>query len=58
MGATEHAKLSGITAGANKVEASNTNGNIKIDGVETTVYTAPVATDPEVAEMLAEIWPA
>ena len=58
MGSTEHTKLSGITTGATKVEASNTNGNIKIDGVETTVYTAPVATDPEVAEMLAEIWPA
>lgn len=27
--------------GATKVEASNTNGNIKIDGVETTVYALP-----------------
>lgn len=31
-------KLSGISDGANKVEASQTNGNIKIDGTETKVY--------------------
>ena len=31
----------GISAGANKVEASTTNGNIKIDGTETTVYNHP-----------------
>ena len=30
-----------MSEGANKVEASETNGNIKIDGVETTVYTHP-----------------
>lgn len=30
-----------ISNGANKVEASATNGNIKIDGVETVVYTHP-----------------
>lgn len=30
-----------ISDGANKVEASATNGNIKIDGVETVVYTHP-----------------
>lgn len=30
-----------ISDGANKVEASTTNGNIKIDGVETIVYTHP-----------------
>lgn len=34
-------KLTGVSEGANKVEASTTNGNIKIDGVETTVYTHP-----------------
>lgn len=34
-------KLDGISEGANKVEASTTNGNIKIDGVETVVYTHP-----------------
>lgn len=37
---TEIAKLAGVSAGANKVEAS-TNGNIKIDGVDTVVYTHP-----------------
>lgn len=30
-----------ISDGANKVEASTTNGNIKIDGVETVVYAHP-----------------
>lgn len=34
-------KLDGITANATKVEKSNTNGNIKINGVETNVYTHP-----------------
>lgn len=38
---TEITKLAGVSAGANKVEASTTNGNIKIDGVETVVYTHP-----------------
>ena len=41
MLATDKEKLDGITAGATKVEASNTNGNIKINNVETTVYTLP-----------------
>ena len=35
------AALAGINADATKVEASETNGNIKIDGAETTVYTHP-----------------
>ena len=34
-------KLDGISANATKVEKSNTNGNIKINGVETNVYTHP-----------------
>ena len=34
-------KLGGISDGANKVEASTTNGNIKIDNVETPVYVHP-----------------
>jgi hypothetical protein len=34
-------KLDGISAAANKVETSATNGNIKIDGVEKTVYAHP-----------------
>lgn len=37
----EGTKLSGIAAGATKVEASTTNGNVKINGTETTVYTLP-----------------
>jgi hypothetical protein len=36
----EITKLAGVSAGANKVEAS-TNGKIKIDGVDTVVYTHP-----------------
>ena len=35
---TEKNKLAGISTNANKVEASTTNGNIKIDGIETQVY--------------------
>lgn len=35
------AKLNAISEGANKVEASETNGNIKVDGAEVTVYTHP-----------------
>lgn len=34
----EKTKLSGISDNANKVESSTTNGNIKIDTVETVVY--------------------
>ena len=37
---TEITRLAGMSDGANKVEAS-TNGNIKIDGVDTVVYTHP-----------------
>ncbi len=59
MTAAQAEKLAGITAGANKVEASTTNGNIKIDNVETTVYDVSLdtATNTEVTEMMAEIWP-
>ena len=49
---TEKNKLSGITTGATKVEKSNTNGNIKINGTETTVYTKPDLTKQEVVEAL------
>ena len=35
---TEKDKLAGISTGATKTESSETNGNIKIDGVEKTVY--------------------
>ena len=36
---TEITRLSGITTSATKVETSATNGNIKINGVESNVYT-------------------
>lgn len=60
MSSADFTKLAGITDGANKVEASTTNGNIKIDGTETQVYnlSADTATNAEVSEMLAEVWPA
>lgn len=58
-------KLSGIAEGATKVEASQTNGNVKINGTETTVYAEPadvvhgsIATDAEVAEMIGEVFDA
>lgn len=38
---TEISRLKGMSTGANKVEASFTNGNVKIDGVETNVYNLP-----------------
>lgn len=50
------AKLDGIAVGATKVEASTTAGNIKVNGSEVSVVT--IATDDEVAEMLAEVIPA
>ena len=59
----EGTKLSGITENATKVEASATNGNVKINGTEVTVYTEPadvvhgaIATDTEVTEMLNEVF--
>lgn len=41
MSKDDKTKLNGITSGATKVEASTTNGQIKINGTETTVYTHP-----------------
>lgn len=49
-------KVEGIAEGATKVEASTTEGNIKINGVETAVVT--IATDTEVTEMLTEVFDA
>ena len=40
---TEIERLANMSDEANKTEASQTNGNIKIDGVETTVYTLPTS---------------
>lgn len=41
MSAAEHEKLAGIPATATVVENSGINGNIIVDGAETTVYTEP-----------------
>lgn len=56
-------KLATIAEGATKVEASTVNGNVKINGVETTVYTEPtdvvhgaIAEDAEVTEMLNAVF--
>jgi len=49
-------KLDGVAAGATKVEASATAGNIKVNGEEVVVVT--IASDDEVNEMLAECIPA
>ena len=40
-------KLEGIATGATLVEESETNGNVKINGKETTVYTPEVYTPHE-----------
>lgn len=47
------AAMESISEGATKVEASEINGNIKIDGVETPVYTHPtvVAADPALVKV-------
>ena len=41
MSSTDKTKLDAIAEGATKVEESSTNGNIKINGAETVVYTHP-----------------
>lgn len=51
----DKSKLDGIAAGATKVEASTTPGNVVINDTETPVVT--IATDTEVAEMLDEVFP-
>ena len=59
----EGTKLNGIAANATKVEKSNVNGNVKINGAETVVYALPqdvvkgqIATSQEVTEMLNEVF--
>lgn len=59
----ESEKLKDISAGATKTAASETNGHIAIDGVDTTVYTEPsdvihgtVASDSDVTAMLTEVF--
>lgn len=41
LSASGFSKLEGVQSGATKVEDSSTNGNIKINGVESTVYAHP-----------------
>lgn len=60
----EGTKLGGIATGATKVEASETNGNVKVNGTETTVYTLPddvlhssdieTITEAEIIALLAD----
>lgn len=56
-------KLAAIQAGATAVEKSDTNGNVKINGEETTVYELPetviqgeIASDGEVSAMLESVF--
>ena len=63
MNDAEGEKLKGISAGATKTAASETNGHVTIDGVDTTVYTEPsdvihgtVASDSDVTAMLTEVF--
>lgn len=46
MSSTDKSKLNNIAENATKTEASTTNGKIKINGTETTVYTHPTGTNP------------
>jgi hypothetical protein len=43
MSSTDKTKLDGIATSATNVASSITNGNIKINGIETTVYTLPAS---------------
>jgi hypothetical protein len=53
MSAADFSKLAAISTEANKVEASTTNGNIKIDGTETTVFTPDLASASQAGYMSA-----
>ena len=44
IGESLYTKLANIAEGATKVEASSTNGKIKINGTDTIVYTHPTTT--------------
>ncbi len=50
----EKNKLAGIASGATKVEASETLGNVKINGVETPIFN--VASNDEVTTMLNNVF--
>lgn len=49
------AKLGGIADGATKVEASEIEGNVRINGVETSII--EIATDAEVNAVIAKYFP-
>ncbi len=51
----EKTKLTGVAEGATKVEASETDGSIKINGTDTPVVS--IATDAEVAAVINAIFP-
>lgn len=55
MSSADFTKLEGISEGATKVEDSATNGNIKIDGVESPVYQHPTSTAGALAAGLYKI---
>jgi hypothetical protein len=48
MSRSDKSKLDGISTGANKTETSLTNGNIKIDGIEKSVYSHPSNHPPSI----------
>ena len=66
MTAQEGEKLSAIAAGATRVEPGSANGKLKINGMDTDVYTLPgtvlgeldIADDSEVITMLDEVFTA
>ncbi len=51
----EKTKLSGVAENATKVEASETDGSIKINGTDTPVVS--IATDTEVAAAISAVFP-
>lgn len=55
MSKEDFTKLEGISSGATKVEDSETNGNIKIDGVESPVYQHPSSTAGALTNRLYKI---
>jgi len=48
MSSVDKTKVNGISTNAKKVESSSINGNIKIDGTETNVYTHPSTHLPSI----------
>lgn len=57
MSSADFTKLAGIAEGATKVEASETNGNILVDGEEVTVYTPSSGAANKYTENNAQLTP-